>query len=106
MDVKSAFLNGVIHEKVFVKQPSGFENPKYPSCMYKLSKALYGFKQAPKTWYARLKLFLLEHGYMMGTVNRLCLLLNMAMTFYLFRYTCMISFLVTLLTLLCQVFRH
>jgi hypothetical protein len=44
MDVKSVFLNGVIHEEVFVNQPPGFENPKYPCCVYKLSKALYGLK--------------------------------------------------------------
>jgi hypothetical protein len=44
MDVKSAFLNGVIQEEVFVTQPSGFKNPKYPNRVYKLSKALYGLK--------------------------------------------------------------
>jgi hypothetical protein len=38
------FLNGVILEEVFVKQPPGFENPKYPIRVYKLSKALYGHK--------------------------------------------------------------
>jgi hypothetical protein len=48
MDVKSAFLNGVIQEEVYVRQPVGFENPKYPNRVYKLSKALYGFKQAPR----------------------------------------------------------
>jgi hypothetical protein len=42
MDVKSALLNGVIQEEVFVRQPPGFENPKYPNKMYKLSKALHG----------------------------------------------------------------
>jgi hypothetical protein len=42
MDVKSEFLNGVIQEEVFVKHPPSFENPKYPSHMYKLSKALCG----------------------------------------------------------------
>jgi hypothetical protein len=47
MDVKSAFLNGVIHEEVFVRQPPDFENPKYPDRAYKLSKALYELKQAP-----------------------------------------------------------
>jgi hypothetical protein len=47
---------------VFVRQPPGFENPKYPDRVYKLSKALYGLKQAPWSWYASLKNFLLEHG--------------------------------------------
>jgi hypothetical protein len=40
MEVKSAFLNGVIQEEVYVRQPPGFENPKYPIRVYKLSKAL------------------------------------------------------------------
>jgi hypothetical protein len=60
IDVKSAFLNGVIQEEVFVRQSPSFENPKYPNRVYKLSKALYGLKQAPRVWYARLKTFLLE----------------------------------------------
>jgi hypothetical protein len=44
MDVKSDFPNGVTQEEVFVMQAIGFENPKYPNRVYKLSKALYGFK--------------------------------------------------------------
>jgi hypothetical protein len=44
-DVKYAFLNGVIQEEVFVRQPPDFENPKYPNRVYKLSKALYRLKQ-------------------------------------------------------------
>jgi hypothetical protein len=70
MDVKSAFLNDVIQEEVCVRQPLGFENPKYPNIVYKLSKALYGLKQAPWTWYARLKTFLLDHGYVMESVDK------------------------------------
>jgi hypothetical protein len=69
IDVKSVFLNGVIQEEVFVKQPLGFENPKYPSRVYKLSKALYRVNQALRDWYARLKSFLLEHGYVMGSID-------------------------------------
>jgi hypothetical protein len=48
MDMKSAFLNDVIQEEVYVRQPPGFESPKYPDRVYKLSKALYGLKQAPR----------------------------------------------------------
>jgi hypothetical protein len=68
--VKSAFLNDVILEEVFVKQPLGFENPKCPSRVYKLLKALYRLKQAPRAWYAKLKSFLLEHGYVTGSVDK------------------------------------
>jgi hypothetical protein len=70
MDVKSAFLNGVIQDEVYVRQPPVFENPKYPNRVYKLSKALYWLKQAPRAWYARLKKFLLEHGFVMGSVDK------------------------------------
>jgi hypothetical protein len=70
IDVKSTFLNDVIQEEVFVRQPPCFKNPKYPNRLYKLSKALHGLKQAPRTWYARLKTFLLEHGYMMGSIDK------------------------------------
>jgi hypothetical protein len=38
--------------------------------VYKLSKALYRLKQAPRAWYARLKIFLLKHGYVMGSVDK------------------------------------
>jgi hypothetical protein len=44
MDVKSAFLNGPIKEEVYVEQPPGFEEDRYPDHVYKLSKALYGLK--------------------------------------------------------------
>jgi hypothetical protein len=70
IDVKNVFLNGVIYEEVFVRQPLGFENPKYPNRVYNHSNALYGLKQASQAWYARIKTFLLEHGYVMGSVDK------------------------------------
>jgi hypothetical protein len=48
MDVKSAFLNGSIKEKVYVEQPPGFESEEYPNHVYKLHKTLYRLKQAPR----------------------------------------------------------
>jgi hypothetical protein len=70
MDVKCAFLNGVIQEEVYVKQPLGFENSKYPHRVYKFSETLYGLKQASRAWYAMLKTILLEHGYVMESVDK------------------------------------
>jgi hypothetical protein len=70
MDVKSPFLNGVIQEEVYVRQLLGFENSKYPNRVYKLSKTLYELKQTPRVWYARLNFFLLDHGYMMESVDK------------------------------------
>jgi hypothetical protein len=83
MDVKIAFLNGVIQEEIYASQSPGFESPKYPDRMYKLSKILYGLKQASRAWYATLKTFLLEHNYVMGSVDKTLFTLNHGTDFLL-----------------------
>jgi hypothetical protein len=75
MDMKSAFLNGVLEEEVYVRPP-GFESEKYPHLVYKLRKALYGLKQAPSAWYGRLRGFLFERGFEMGKVDQTLFLLS------------------------------
>jgi hypothetical protein len=68
---------------VFVRQPPSFENPKYPNRVYKLSKALYRLKKVSRAWYARLKTFLLEHGYVLGIVEKTLFTLNHGTNFLL-----------------------
>jgi hypothetical protein len=51
--------------------------------VYKLSKTLYGLKQAPRAWYSRLKTFLLEHGYVVGSVDKTLFTLNRGTDFLL-----------------------
>jgi hypothetical protein len=69
MDVKSAFLNGPLFELVYVEQPPGFEDPKFPNHVYKLHKALYGLKQAPRAWYECLNDFLFKNNFIMGKAD-------------------------------------
>ncbi|GJY25969.1 retrovirus-related pol polyprotein from transposon TNT 1-94 [Tanacetum coccineum] len=69
MDVKGAFFNGFINEEVYVAQPPGFIDFAKPNHVYRLKKALYELKQAPKAWYDRLKAFLIKHDYTIRMVD-------------------------------------
>jgi hypothetical protein len=81
--VKSLFLNGVIQEEVYVRQPLGFENSKYPNRVYKLSKALYELKQVSQALYARLKTSLVYHGYVIGSIDKIIFTLKYSNDFLL-----------------------
>jgi hypothetical protein len=76
MDVKSAFLNGVLQEEVYVEQPKGFQDPHHPDHVYKLKKALYGLKQAPRAWYEHLTTYLLTKGFNRGQADRTLFIRN------------------------------
>ena len=76
MDVKSAFLNGILHEEAFVEQPKGFKNLHFPNHVYKLNKALYKLKQALRAWYERLTNFLIEKCYKRGGVDKILFIVH------------------------------
>jgi hypothetical protein len=63
MDVKTAFLNGVIEEEVYIEHPQGFVIHGKESHVCRLKKALYGLKQAPRAWYARIDSYLMSLGF-------------------------------------------
>jgi hypothetical protein len=69
LDVKNAFLNGKINELVYVEQPPDFEDSKKTNHVYKLLKALYDLKQAPRAWYERLQNFLVSKGFKIEKVD-------------------------------------
>nr|GEW99947.1 ribonuclease H-like domain-containing protein [Tanacetum cinerariifolium] len=51
MDVNSAFLYGTIDEEFYMMQPLRFQDPEFPTRVYKVEKAMYGLHQAPRAWY-------------------------------------------------------
>ena len=52
LDVKSAFLNSLLQEEIYVEQPEGFVVKGKENHVYRLNKPLYGLKQAPRAWYS------------------------------------------------------
>ncbi|GKC15160.1 retrovirus-related pol polyprotein from transposon TNT 1-94 [Tanacetum coccineum] len=66
---KTSFLNDILHEEVYVRQPDGFVDQDNLNHVYKLKKALYGLKQAPRAWYDQLSKFILSKEFSKGTVD-------------------------------------
>ncbi|GJW99305.1 retrovirus-related pol polyprotein from transposon TNT 1-94 [Tanacetum coccineum] len=63
MNVKTAFLNEILKEKVYVSQPKGFVDQDHPNHVFLLKKALYGLKQEPRVWYELLSKFLISQNF-------------------------------------------
>nr|GFC80654.1 hypothetical protein [Tanacetum cinerariifolium] len=53
MDVKTAFLNGRLAEDIYMEQPEGYVDTKYPNRVCKLQRSIYGLKQASRQWNKR-----------------------------------------------------
>ncbi len=63
IDVKTAFLNCVLDRDVFMEQPEGCIDERYPDRVFKLHKVLYGSKQASRLYYSKINSFLIELGF-------------------------------------------
>ena len=64
LDVKSAFLHGYLEEEVFIEYPSGYIRIEDEQKVYKLKKALYGLKPAPRAWYSRIEAYFRKVGFL------------------------------------------
>lgn len=72
LDVKNAFLNGVLEETIYMAQPRGFEVKGSESKVCRLNKNIYGLKQAAKVWNDKLNSILIKEQYEQSQVD-LCL---------------------------------
>jgi histone deacetylase 1/2 len=87
LDLQNVFLHGVLEEDVFMKQPPGYEDSKYPHYVCKLDKPLYGLKRAPRAWYARLGEKLVSLGFYASKANTsLFFYMKGSITIYLLLY--------------------
>lgn len=62
MDVMAAFLNSLLQEEVYLKQPERFVDKEHPHWVWRVKASRYGQKQAPKQWNALLTKKLLSYG--------------------------------------------
>lgn len=69
MDVDSAFLNGILEEEIYMRQPMGFVDEAYPQMVLRLLKSLYGLKQAPRVWNLVLSRYLLKRGFVQSKAD-------------------------------------
>ncbi|GJZ17424.1 retrovirus-related pol polyprotein from transposon TNT 1-94 [Tanacetum coccineum] len=63
LDVKTAFLHGILEEEIYMLQPEGFKQKGKENLVCRLSKSLYGLKKAPRCWYKRFNSFIRSLGY-------------------------------------------
>ena len=73
MDVKTAFLNGVLDEDVYMIQPDGFVDSNNAGKVCKLKKSIYGLKQASRSWNIRFNDEINKLGFMRNPKRTLCI---------------------------------
>ncbi|KAL8127329.1 hypothetical protein AgCh_014300 [Apium graveolens] len=76
LDVQNSFLHGNLNEEVYMRQPHGYIDQRFPDYVCKLIKSIYGLKQASRTWYRRLSSYLLEIGFISSKADSSLFILN------------------------------
>ncbi|GJT70464.1 putative zinc finger, CCHC-type containing protein [Tanacetum coccineum] len=70
MDVKTAFLNGDLHEDVYMAQPQGFKSKGQEHLVCKLKKSINGLKQASRQWYLKFDELMKKHNFIKNQVDQ------------------------------------
>ena len=88
MDIHNAFLHGDLDEEVYMKLPPGF-SPHSQGLVCRLKKSLYGLRQAPRCWFAKLAHALKRYGFHQSYSDYLFLLIFVAPYVLMFCYMLM-----------------
>jgi hypothetical protein len=75
VDYTNAFAQAELHEEVYVEQPKGFKLQSGTDKVLRLLKSLYGIRQAPRTFFLKLREGLIERGYTQSAIDP-CLFLK------------------------------
>ena len=72
IDVKSAYLNALLSETIYMKPPRGVLKPGQKGKVLRLLKGLYGLKQAERCWHCEMsKVFINELGFKWSVIDHL-----------------------------------
>ncbi|CAI7775992.1 unnamed protein product [Closterium sp. NIES-53] len=69
LDFSTAFLQGSLHEEIWLRRPPGFTRSFPPSTQWSLQQPVYGLRQAPREWHDTLRTTLAALGFAPSTAD-------------------------------------
>ncbi|CAI7874194.1 unnamed protein product [Closterium sp. NIES-54] len=69
LDFSTAFLQGSLHEEIWLRRPPGFTGSFPPSTQWSLRRPVYGLRQAPREWHDTLRTTLAALGFAPSTAD-------------------------------------
>ncbi|CAI7790136.1 unnamed protein product [Closterium sp. NIES-53] len=69
LDFSTAFLQGSLHEEIWLRRPPGFTGSFPPDTQWSLRRPVYGLRQAPCEWHDTLRTTLATLGFVPSTVD-------------------------------------
>ncbi|CAI7774879.1 unnamed protein product [Closterium sp. NIES-54] len=69
LDFSTAFLQGSLHEEIWLRRPPGFTGTSPPRTQWSLRRSVYGLCQAPREWHDTLRTTLAALGFAPSTAD-------------------------------------